>query len=390
MVVQSHYPADGRVRRQAEALAREGIGTDVICLRGEDEPDFEQHGLVNAYRVMESGPKESLGRYLWLCSKFATIAFFKLQSLARRNHYKVIQAHSMPDSLVFTGLVQRVAGTPVVLDLHDLSVELFRSKLDGSKARALAPVVRGIEKISTGFAHRLITTSGGFERRLIERGVPKDKITLVLNTADPHIFQFQSDRRFVVITEGARLLYHGTIQPRFGMTRAIEAIAKVQDHIPGTTLRIYGTCEPEYRRELDARISELGLKDRVLFPGFVRPEEISEIIRESDFGLVPYESDEFMNLALSTKAFEYTATGLPVIASRLDSMESIFDDECISFADPSRADDLAEKIVEMCLNPQLRQSRAGKAAERISEISGAVMAERYVDLIRGLMEANGE
>jgi glycosyltransferase involved in cell wall biosynthesis len=390
MVVQSYYPADGRVRREAEALAREDIRTDVVCLRGEAEPDFEQHGLVNVYRVMEPSPKDNLGRYLWMSTKFATIAFFKLQALALRNRYKVIQVHNMPDFLVFAGLFQRVAGTPVVLDLHDLSVELFQTKLDGSKARALLPLVRGMEKVSTSFASRLITASGGFERRLIERGVPKDKITVVLNTADPHIFQLQSDRTFERISERARLLYHGTIQPRFGMTKAIEAMAKVQDRIPDTTLRIYGRCEPEYRRELDARILELGLRERVLFPGFVGLEDITEAIRESDLGLVPYESDEFMNLALSTKAFEYATTGLPVVASRLDSMESIFDDECISYADPNSSDDLADKIVEMCLNPELRRSRATKAAQQISQISGAVMAERYVGLMRGLMGTKGQ
>ena len=44
MIVQSHYPYDTRVRREAQALVDEGFLVDVICLRRENQTE---HELIN-------------------------------------------------------------------------------------------------------------------------------------------------------------------------------------------------------------------------------------------------------------------------------------------------------------------------------------------------------
>src|ERR1043166_5421883 len=48
----SHYPADPRPRRAAEALAVQGVDIDLICLRdGNAEPQHEAYGNINVTRV---------------------------------------------------------------------------------------------------------------------------------------------------------------------------------------------------------------------------------------------------------------------------------------------------------------------------------------------------
>src|SRR5436190_11525635 len=48
----SHYPADPRPRRAAEALAAQGVNVDLICLRdGDDELAEQSYGSVNVRRV---------------------------------------------------------------------------------------------------------------------------------------------------------------------------------------------------------------------------------------------------------------------------------------------------------------------------------------------------
>src|SRR5262249_27780149 len=154
----------------------------------------------------------------------------------RERSYEVIQVHNMPDFLVFAGLFQKLSGKPVVLDLHDLSVELFRSKWGTRSSTLLEPLVRAVEKLSCSFADELITTSAGFKESLVRRGVREDKITLVLNTADSTIFSYQTNREFKAITRGVKLLYHGTVAERFGLLKAVEAVHLLQNLIPGTTL----------------------------------------------------------------------------------------------------------------------------------------------------------
>jgi glycosyltransferase involved in cell wall biosynthesis len=217
--------------------------------------------------------------------------------------------------------------------------------------------------------------------------VRPEKITLILNSADERIFENHGVRKFDRIERGARLLYHGTVAGRFGLTAAIDAVARLQEIIPETVLHIYGKYDPNYRRELEEQIERLCLSDRVVLGGYRSLEEIREIICRSDIGIVPYLSDAFMSLALSTKTFEYVAMGCPVVASRVASLQLIFDEQSIRYVAPGRPDDLAEKMAELCQHPQLRESYVKRAAQAYQAVSWPVMENRYLRLVGSYMSS---
>lgn len=391
MVVFSYYPADPRVRREAEKLNGSGFAVDIICLRGPAESNVETFDHITAYRVMPgTDKKESIWKYFGLSALFAIKAFVRLQKLSVKKHYCVIQVHNMPDFLILVGTVHKILRRPLVLDLHDLTPELFESKWGGKKKAIFQPFVRLVEKVACKFADRLITTSVGFKNRLIERGVPPAKITLVLNAADDHVFKTRSPREWPRITHGARLLYHGTVARRFGLHVAIEAVHKLQAIIPGTKLYIYGKYDPTYRAELEELITRLNLGEQVILRGFLRQEEIVALIESADAGVVPYLSDPFMDLALSTKTFEYVSMGLPVVASRLPSLTVLFNDTSLHYFTPGEAEDLANKIAALCSNSCARKEYADRAAGIYKTFSWSIMSQRYLDLIRGIYEGNGK
>lgn len=385
------YPDDTRTRQQAEALEQAGFVVDILCLRGKGQEKVERFGLVTAYRVLEEKPRDSFVKYLRVTLCFLTAAFLKLQRLSLKKTYDIIVVHTLPEFLIFVGTVQKILGKPLILDVRDLSVELFKSKWGRwGVSIILMPLAKVAEKLSCRFANHLIVASPGFKRRLVERGASPEKTTLLFNTADSQIFKYQSDRKFYRITKGARLIYHGTVAERFGLTNAIEVVARLQALVPESTLEIYGLySDSSYRAECEKKIRQLGLTNRIFLHERRSLEEIFEIIRDADIGVVPYLNDDFMNLALSTKIFEYTASGLPVVASRLQSLTSIFDNTCILFADPGNPQDFAEKIAELCLDPELRKARVKCALEEVGKISGDVMAERYRKLVIVQVENNG-
>jgi glycosyltransferase involved in cell wall biosynthesis len=379
------YPIDTRLRQQARTLEQAGIEVDILCLRGKSESRLARFGGVTAHRVADERPKGGFVNYLRLTLWFAAAAFLKLQLLCLRKDYNVVVVHTLPEFLVFIGIAQKISGKPLILDARDLSLEVFESKWGRSEISFLKPLVKCAKKASCAFADRIITASPGFRERLIRNGVRSETLTVVINSADPEIFRYQTDRHFKRITRGARLLYHGTVAPRFGLTEAVEAVHLLQDRIPGTELHIYGKCDPSHRAELEKKIGALNLKDRVFLYEPRILEEIYEIIKSADIGVVPYRSDDCMNLALSTKMFEYTAAGLPVAASRLRSAEAIFDDESIRYAEPGSPADLAEKIAELCLDPKGRRLQAEHAKNAHSKVSAKIMSKRYLSLVQELM-----
>lgn len=384
MIVLSSYPYDPRVRRQTEVLEKEGFEVDIICLRDSEQAKMEKMGFVTVHRIMKSINKESIFGYVLLSLMFTLISIIKLQALAMKKDFRLIQVHNMPDYLIFTGVVQKMLGKKLVLDIHDLTVELFETKWPERKKSLMMSTVRKVEKLSCSFADHLITVTDACRDRLVERGVPPEKITLVLNTADPGIFQFDCDRTFEKIQSSAKLLYHGTVAERFGLHTAIEALALVRNSIPGSTLNVYGKYDSDYRNMLEEKINTLGLQDCVFLNGTRSLEEIYEIIKTNDIGLVPYMNDPYMNLALSTKTFEYAAAGLPVVASNLYSLSLIFDNSSIKFAQADDAKAFADGIVDLCLNPEKRMEISQNASEVVNAISGTVMGKRYLKLVESL------
>jgi glycosyltransferase involved in cell wall biosynthesis len=386
MVVFSYYPADPRVRREAEVLERAGHSVDVLCLRKNGETGFESFGSVAAYRVMSgSENKESLLKYFALSSVFGLASLLKLAALSLKRRYALVQVHNMPDFLVFTAFFHKLRGVPVVLDLHDLTVELFESKTAGRPLKTLLGFVKAVERLSCAFADQLITTSAGFRNKLIERGVKPGKVTLVLNSADDRIFSLPPPRAWEKIKNGPVLLYHGTVAKRFGLHVAIEAVESLRRVYPGARLKIYGKYDPTYKAELEELAARKGLESSVSINGFLPLDKVSSEIASSDIGVVPYLSDPFMNLALSTKIFEYVSMGMPVVAAGLDSIKEIFGEGSIKYFRPGDPEDMSEKIAEFCMRPQERRAFSEKAQNAYSAVAWPIMSSRYLETVNTLI-----
>lgn len=382
MIVQSNYPADPRVRRQAERLEREGYKVDVICMRKKSESKQKEYGSVTAYRVFNTYNQEKFLRYVFVSIMFFILAFLKLSLLSKKKVYDLIQIHNMPDFLVFVAIIQKLKQIPVILDVHDLTLELFADKWKSRKFQLLVPIIKFAEIISYRFADSLITVNDTCKDILIKKGVPPQKISVILNTANTSIFKFDQNRSFSVIEKDIKILYHGTVARRFGLHIAISSIAFLNKKIPNSILNIYGKYDSSYKEELISLIKTLKLEQNVFLHEFLALEEVYEIIKNSDIGIVPYLNSDYMNLSLSTKTFEYAASGLPIVATKLTSLSQIFNNESITFIEELNAENLAASIFELCLNAERRKKLCLNAYELLNKISGDVMGDRYSNLIK--------
>jgi glycosyltransferase involved in cell wall biosynthesis len=390
MISQSGHN-DPRVRRQAESLAQNGYEVDIICVAiNSDEPKVEKFGAITFYRILHKRRPEGIILSSLHYIQFFVLAFLKLQLLHFQRRYKLIQIHNMPEFHVFTTIFQKMSGVPIVLDLHDLTPELFECKWGDGKRSSITSIIRVVEKLSCKFADRLITVNDICKENLTHRGVPADKITLVLNTPNQKIFKFDDHREFNTITSGAKLIYHGTVAERFGIHTAIEAMKYLNEKIPNSTFSIYGRFDVSYRKHLEKLISDLNLENCVSLNKEYPQEEIYQFIKGSDFGIVYYLDNEYMNLCLSTKMFEYNASLLPVVATRLKAFSMIFGDDCIAYTKSENPRDLADKIVELCFNPEKRKSMTAKAYSVLQGISGEIMSKRYVGLVESTINGKKE
>jgi glycosyltransferase involved in cell wall biosynthesis len=389
MIAMASYPGDPRIRRQAEALDEAGYEVDVLCRYSGKQPPKQKFGNVTAYRIMNAPARENKIIYLLQTIIFLSVAFIRLFFLSLKRRYSVIHAHNLPDYLVLVGALHKLFGVKLILDIHDPSVDLFEEKWPGRKNKIIKDFVRRAEKYSCKISDHLVTVTNTCKERLVARGNSPEKITLILNTANENIFAFNNKREIKVINKGVKILYHGTIAERFGLHSAVISMEFLLKDIPDSILNIYGRYEINYRKKLEKIIEDLGLADNIKLNCKVIREQIPELINSHDIGIVPYLKTDYMNLALPTKAFEYIAAGLPVISTRLKDLSETFDNNCITYIENERPNDISEAIKFLCFNPVERKRRLMAAKQKLSEISGSVMRKRFVALYDEMTQSKG-
>lgn len=344
MVVFAWYPlAEPRVQREAEALVDAGYAVDVICLRDRDERPRERYRGVEIHRLPLGRDKRSLGHQFVAYGRFFVLAAARLTALQLRHRYHTVQVHNLPDFMVFCALVPKLQGVPVILDLHDLMPEFFAGRFGADRHRWLRMLIRWQERLACGFADHVVTVSEHWRRALIERGVPADRCSVVMNVADERIFT----RRHRPPRVGSfKLIYHGTVTRRYGLDLAIRAVDEVRHEIPGIRLTILGKGDD--MPALMDLVRRLNLQDRVdLRDGFLLAEDLPDLIADADIGLAPYRDDVFTDGLLPTKLMEYAVLGLPSVAARTTAIEAYFRDSMVEFFTPGDHHDLARCLREL-------------------------------------------
>ncbi len=379
MLLHGAYPMDERVKREAEALTAAGYDVDVVCLKQHPAEDPEE--IIEGVRVIRVpiGRSRSDGRASYVIDYASSAVAFtlRLTALHMRHRYALVQVHTLPDALAFSALPAKLMGARLVLDIHDLMPELYMSKYELPSDGIVVRLLRTTERLATGLADHVVTASEAFRERLIERGVPSDKITVVLNTADPVFFP-PSAAKPPRANGDFTVFWHGTMVDRYGVDLAIGACALARERIPGLRFVVYGfgECEVALRR----LANDLGLSDTVEFRGHLNHTKLAPKIIEADVGIVPNRPDVHIDMAYPTKLFEFVQLGVPVVATRTRILERRFGERSLVFRDPT-AESLADGLVWVHEHPLEARDRAAEAQAICEPIAWEKVSVGYASCI---------
>jgi glycosyltransferase involved in cell wall biosynthesis len=385
MVTHSYYEEDPRVRREAEALVAAGRPVDVFALRRAGDPVDEVLDGVTVRRLgVQRHQGAGLRTYVVEYLAFLVRSGLALTRAHRRRRYGLVQVHTLPDFLVFAALPLRLAGVPVILDLHEAMPEFFRSRFHGRAGRLGYRLLLAQESAATRFASEVVTVNDALGDRLRQRGVPAAKLTIIPNA--PSLARFDSSQypaRAFMADGTLRLVYAGALSPIYELDVLLVALARLAESRPELPvwLDLYGRDFSEVPlRELAAA---LGIGDRVTFHGRIPIDAVPAAIGEADIGLAPTRRSDFTDFSLSTKAFEYAAMSRPVVASRLPMVERTFGDDVLTYT-PGDADDLVLALLQLVDDPDAREARVWRALERVRGLAWEREAPHYLALVDGL------
>lgn len=371
VLLYSYYPSDPRPRREAEALAAEGVDVELFCLRETaTEPACETINGVRVRRLPLRRRREGKLTYLFQYSAFILLCALVLLWRTLRGRYHLVHVHNMPDVLVLAALVPKLLGARVILDLHDPMPELMMTIYDLHRESRAVQLLRLLEKWSIALADQVVTVNLACKKIFGARSCPPEKIEVIMNSPDESIFKFQpcppaaecpprdAARPFI-------LMCHGSIVERHGHDLAVAAVEQVRRDIPSIQLRIYGR-RTAFLDAVMTSVRERKLDDAVQYLGACSQEAIVTAIGECDLGIIPNRRAIFTELNTPTRIFEYLACGTPVLSPRAPGILDYFSESEMLYFELGDAADLARQIRYAYAHPrEVREFvRRGQAVYR--------------------------
>ncbi len=184
----------------------------------------------------------------------------------------------------------------------------------------------------------------------------------------------------------------GQITPWKGQIDVIRAFGKIAEQLPASRLLIVGEAKfagaesrydtVAYERRLRAEVTALGLEKRVIFTG--ERMDMPEVMAATDVLVLASWEEPFGRVLI-----EAMAAGKPTVATRAGGVpEIVIDGETGILVAPRDPDGLAEAMVRLGKDEQLRQRMGLQGSVRASEHFGielhaAKMTELYAEMVAG-------
>lgn len=233
------------------------------------------------------------------------------------------------------------------------------------------------QRLSASFAksilaktNHIIVNSGAAKKDTIDCfGIKAEKITPIYKGVDQRFFDKVSQNEIARVKEkynikGRYFLFLSTIKPINNLVGLVRSFAEARENILKDARNTHFALENDYSdcqlvlagkegwlsaEEVAETAKELQIEKDIILTGYVPPEDLNGIIQGADLFLFPPFYEEF-----GAPALEAMASGVPVIASRIPSLEETLGGGAI-FIDPNNVDHWAREIVSL-INNKSRQS----------------------------------
>ncbi|MBI4114508.1 MAG: glycosyltransferase family 4 protein, partial [Candidatus Niyogibacteria bacterium] len=109
-------------------------------------------------------------------------------------------------------------------------------------------------------------------------------------------------------------------------------------------------------------------------------EEMPRWLKAADVAVLPNTGKEDIARLYTSpmKLFEYMASGVPIVASRLPSIEEIIDEETAFFAEPDDPKSFADAIQEVFSHPEISKQKGEEAQKKASQYTWDARAKEII------------
>jgi glycosyltransferase involved in cell wall biosynthesis len=248
-------------------------------------------------------------------------------------------------------------------------------------------VIRGIphwrEKlhsilVNTGIIQVLIAASTRTRDNAVQEGISPNHIEIIFNAISPFKLsagdRISARQKLGLLENDFFLIAVGRLVYEKGHEFLIQAIPSVTRSFPNVAVGICGSG-PLFG-QLKEQISALALENKVRLLG--QWENVRELLAAADAFVLPSRWE-----GLPMALLEAMMAGLPIIATKVEGVEEVIVEGKHGFLVPTEnANALADAIIQLLTDPQLRHKMGAAAKEQVLELyTTGRMCEQYLALI---------
>lgn len=262
--------------------------------------------------------------------------------------------------------------TRALLTVHDLS---FVRDPD-SAPPALRQYLNNVVPVSVTKAQHVLADSVATKNDIVELySVPPEKVTVLYSGVDPRFSpekqrgEEERIRKRYKLGSQPFVLGLGTLHPRKNYNRLIYAFAQIADvsrRLDGRpithNLVIVGK-QGWLFDSIKADAARLGLRTRLIFPGYAEDDDLPALYRAADLFVFPSLYEGF-----GLPPLEAMACGTPVITSNVSSLPEVVGDAGLTI-DPTDIYELANAMSRALQDRALREQMVNSGLARASEFT---------------------
>jgi len=275
-------------------------------------------------------------------------------------------------------------GTRTLLTVHDLS--FIRDP--ESATPVLRHYLNAVVPRSVARADHVLADSQATRADLVELyRTPAEKIS-VLYSGVHESFQPVTDlaavRARYSLGDAPFVLAVGTLQPRKNYVRLIQAFAAISNLQPRTSnLHLVIAGDKGWRYDaIFAEVEKLGLRDRVMFPGFVADADLPALYSAARVLAYPSIYEGF-----GLPMLEAMACGTPVVTSTASCMPEVAGDAAL-LVPPTDVDALAAALDRALTDEALRADLIARGRARARQFSWAKSAQQLLGIYHAVCAAS--
>jgi len=316
-------------------------------------------------------------------------SFTKMINARWDDDVKLIDAHSSVVNGISGLKIARQKKLPFIYEVRafweDAAVDQGKAKEGDLRYR----LTRHQETSIIQKADKVTVICEGLKNDLLKRGIPEEKITVISNGVDTEQFQpIEGKDSEIVEKYGLKdCKVFGFIGSFFhfeGLEYLVRSAKQIMEKRKDVKYLIVGGGKEEER--LHQLVGELKLKNRVIFAGRVRHDDIKKYYSVIDVFVYPRASKRITELVTPLKPLEAMALEKVVIASDVGGLKELVEDGSngILFK-ADDVNDLTEKCLYVLDQPSKMETMTKTARQYvIKERNWLNICRRYLDMYKDL------